>query len=122
MSIRRLLVVVAIALIAAACSGTTKPMASKAFCLAADKYNNEIDRTMGTGKIDARRQAELADALARTAPKKIKQDAEIFANALHRVQTDPSFKKDDPKIRTAADNVLRLANQACGVYNRTGGI
>ena len=117
---RRLVLVVTVLVVAAACSGTTTPKASKAFCLAADRYNNEIDRTMRTGKIDAQRQAELADGLARTAPTKIKRDAEIFANALHRVQTDPSFKKDDAKIRTAADNVLRLANQACGVYNRQG--
>jgi hypothetical protein len=109
-----------VAVAAAACGGESTPTVSKAFCLAVDKYNNEIERTGRTGEIRAQRQAELADGMARTAPKDIKHDAEVFAAALHRVQTDPTFKKDDPAIRRAADNVLRRANQGCGVYKQNG--
>ena len=117
-----LLSVLIVLIAATGCSSSTKPKASKAFCLAADRYNTELERELRLGKIDAQRQAKLADELARTAPKSIKRDAQVFADALHRVQNDPSFKKDDPKVKQAADNVNRLANQACGVYDRKGGI
>jgi len=73
------------------------------------------------GKIDVDRQIELVAELARTAPTSIQADADIFLDSLQRVGDDPSLK-DDPDVREAVDNVNRLANQACGVYDRKSGI
>jgi len=120
--LRHGLVVVTMFALLTACSGSSTPKASKAFCLAADKYNNEIERTIKRGKVDAERQAELGAELARTAPAPIKNDAEVFADALRRAADDPSAQKDDPDVLTAVRNVNRLANQACGVYDRRSGI
>ena len=108
------------AIAVAGCSGSS-PKASKAFCLAADKYDNELERQQRRGEIDIDRQIERVEALAQTAPASIKDDAELFLDSLRRVEDDPSIK-DDPKVREAVDDVNRLANQACGVYDRSGGI
>jgi hypothetical protein len=103
-----------------ACSGGT-PEASKAFCLAADRYDNELERQQRSGEIDVDRQIERVEELARTAPASVADDAQVFLDALRRVGDDPSIR-DDPRIRKAVDNVNRLANQACGVYDRRSGI
>jgi hypothetical protein len=108
------------ALVLVGCSSST-PKASKAFCLAADRYDNELERQQRRGEIDVDRQIARVKELARTAPASIADDAQVFLDALRQVEDDPSIK-DDPKVRTAVDNVNRLANQACGVYSRSGGI
>jgi hypothetical protein len=110
-----------LAALVAGCSGSSTPKASKAFCLAADKYDNELQRQQRNGKIDVDRQIARVAELARTAPRSIKADAQLFLDSLERVQDDPSLK-DDPDVREAVDNVNRLANQACGVYKLKGGI
>ncbi|MSO78367.1 MAG: hypothetical protein EXQ79_02030 [Acidimicrobiia bacterium] len=110
-----------VVMVLGACSGSAKPTASKAFCRAADNYDNEITRQQKKGKIDVDRQIDLVAELARTAPKSIQADADIFLDSLQRVGDDPSLK-DDPDVREAVDNVNRLANQACGVYDRKSGI
>jgi hypothetical protein len=121
LGVRRVVTLVVVVLAVSACSGSAKPTASKAFCLAADKYDNEITRQQKKGKIDVDRQIELVAELARTAPTSIQADADIFLDSLQRVGDDPSLK-DDPDVREAVDNVNRLANQACGVYDRKSGI
>jgi hypothetical protein len=119
--VRRGVPILLVMLVLGGCSGSSTPKASKAFCVAADKYNNEIERTIKRGEVDAERQAELGAELARTAPASIKHDAKVFADALRRVADDPSIR-DDPDVKEAVDNVNRLANQACGVYDRKSGI
>ncbi len=104
-----------------ACSGSSTPTASKAFCRAADNYDNEITRQQKKSELDIDRQIELVAELARTAPKSIQADADVFLDSLERVGDDPSLK-DDPDVREAVDNVNRLANQACGVYDRQSSI
>ena len=108
------------ALLLAGCAGGSTPEASKAFCLAADRYDNELERQQKRGEIDIDRQIERVEELARTAPESVRDDAQVFLNALRSVEDDPSIK-DDPKVREAVDNVNRLANQACGVYEGNGG-
>jgi len=119
--VRRACLLVVLAGLLAACAGGGTPTASKAFCLAADRYDNEIERQQRKGEIDVDRQIERVAELARTAPASISQDAQVFLDALTRVQDDASLK-DDPDVREAVDNVNRLANQACGVYQRKGAI
>jgi hypothetical protein len=110
-----------VAVVATGCSSTPAPTASKAFCLAADKYDNEIERQQTKGEVDVDRQIELVAELARTAPQSIQADADLFLESLQQVGDDPSVK-DDPDVREAVDDVNRLANQACGVYDRKSGI
>ena len=107
-----------VGLVGAGCTGAT-PEASRAFCLAADKYDNELERQQRSGDVDIERQIERVEELARTAPKPVADDAHRFLEALRQVEDDPSIK-DDPEVREAVDNVNRLANQACGVYEGGG--
>ena len=74
--------------VGAACSSQSRPEASPAFCRAADRYNTELERAQKNGVADVERQLPLVEALAETAPKEIKADAETFADALRRVDAD----------------------------------
>lgn len=112
-----LVLVVAVALLAAGCSESHKVKASKAFCTAVDNYNSEINREIKKGKPDGEKQLALVAKIAQVAPKKIAHDAQNFRNAMHRVVSNPSAPKDRPQDKKAADNVLRFANEACGVYS-----
>lgn len=105
--------------VAAGCSREEKPSASRAFCRAADDYNEELERSAQTREADVERQLPLVRAIARTAPAAIADDAATFVDALEQVELDPSVR-DDPAVRTAVDNVNRYANQACNVYERKG--
>jgi hypothetical protein len=113
----------AIAIIAllGACTSSDTPKASKAFCRAADRYDSELERQQERGVIDTDRQLERVEELARTAPAAIEDDAQVFLDAMRRVEDEPD-RKDDPDVREAVDNVNRLANQACGVYDRGSGL
>lgn len=115
------LTVAALAVVGAACSGQPRPEASPAFCKAADRYNTELERAQQRGEADVERQLPLVEALVDTAPEEIKADAETFADALRRVDTEPALR-DDPDVKTAVENVNRFANQACNVYERDSGI
>ena len=108
-----------------ACSGTEKPTASRAFCKAADNYDNQVERARKRnqqGTAEAARQAPLLAEMARTAPRKIRADAQTFADAMQRRADGDNSVIDDPDIERAADNVNRFANQACNVYQRDSGI
>ncbi|MEX0663398.1 MAG: hypothetical protein WD598_01355 [Acidimicrobiia bacterium] len=118
---RRVLLFFAVLVLMVGCSGSQTPKASKAFCLAADRYDSELERQQKRGEIDIDRQIERVAELARTAPKAVDDAAQVFLDALERVEDDPSIK-DDPDVREAVDDVNRLANQACGVYDREGGL
>ena len=60
-----------------ACSEKEKLPASKAFCQAAERYNNELQNAERLGEADVDRQLPIVQELARTAPKKIKDDATV---------------------------------------------
>jgi hypothetical protein len=115
-----LLTVVAVG--AAGCERERHPPASKAFCTAADNYNNEIERTARSREPDVQRQLPLVQKIAETAPKGIRKDAKVFLDAMRRRADGDTSVVDDPDIRTAVDNVTRYANQACNVYKRDSGI
>jgi hypothetical protein len=112
---------VLILLVLAGCGGSQTLEASKAFCLAADRYDSLLERQQGAGEVDVDRQIVRVEDIAQTAPAAIADDAQMFLDALRDVGDDPSLK-DDPKVREAVDNVNRYANQACGVYDRRSGI
>lgn len=114
-------IVLVVLVIVAACGSTEKPEASRAFCLAADKYNTELERAKKETRADLDRQLPFVEEIARTAPRQIRADAATFVDALRRLPDDPSVKTD-PAVRDAVDNVNRFANQACNVYQSDGGI
>ena len=119
---RRALLLIAITVVLAGCSGGSQELeASKAFCLAADRYDSELERQQEKGEVDVDRQVERVEEIARTAPAAIDDDAQTFLEAMRGVGDDPALE-DDPGIREAVDNVNRYANQACGVYDRRSGI
>jgi hypothetical protein len=105
------------AVVGGACSSESgnAPKAPLAFCKAAARYDDRVSRN---AKIDE--QIRLVQRMVDTAPAKIKADAQTFVDALRRVETDPSVKKD-PKVKTAVDDVNRYAAQGCGFYERQGG-
>lgn len=122
---RRLIALVAVCMLAGlaeGCSREEHPPASKAFCTAADNYNNELERSYRTGTKSVERQLPLVEKIARTAPKRIVKDAEAFLDAMRRRAAGDLSVVDDPKVKTAVDNVTRYANQACNVYKRNSGI
>jgi len=112
--------VVVLAVGTGACSREDKPSASRAFCLAAERYGDELERQQEKGEIDTARQIEHVEEIVAEAPPEIEQDAKTFLDALERVEDDPSVK-GDADIQEAVDNVNRFANQACGVYERRRG-
>ncbi len=123
---RRLLPFVAVlALVLVACSKEETPQASKAFCTAADNYDQQVNRAIKhnrQGAAEAGRQAPLLQEVARTAPRKIRADARAFADAMQQRADGDTSVIDDPAVQQAADNVNRFANLACNVYKRDSGI
>lgn len=95
--------------------GSDAPKPPRAFCDAASRYDDRVQRG---AKLDE--QIRLVQRMADTAPAKIKADAQTFVDALRRVETDPSVR-DDPKVKRAVDNVNRYAAQGCGFYKRQPG-
>jgi hypothetical protein len=110
-------VLVASVAVAASCGSDSRdaPKAPLAFCKAAARYDDRVSRN---AKIDE--QIRLVQRMVDTAPAKIRADAQTFVDALRRVETDPSVKKD-PKVKAAVEDVNRYAAQGCGFYERQGG-
>lgn len=122
--VRRALVLVipCLALVVTACGGRAEVEAPEKFCRAAARYETELERQASKGIEDIERQIELVQQLYDTAPKKVRDDAKTFLDAMRVVETDPSVR-NNPKIEEAVDNVNRFAAQGCDVYksNRTPG-
>lgn len=116
------IVVLGVALTAAGCSREEEPTANKPFCRAADRYNEELERTQLEGKPNVERQLPIIADLAATAPKAIAADAQTFLDALERRADGDTSVVDNPRITEAVDNVNRYANKACNVYERDTGL
>jgi hypothetical protein len=116
------LAVLAVTVVAAGCSREEKPPASNAFCRAADRYNEELERTQLEGEPSVKRQLPIITDLAATAPKAIAADVQTFLDALERRADGDRSVVDNPRISEAVDNVNRYANKACNVYERDTGL
>ena len=117
-----LLALLALAVTAAGCSREEKPTANNAFCRAADRYNEELERTQLEGKPSVKRQLPIIADLAATAPEAIAADVRTFLDALERRADGDTSVVDNPRISEAVDNVNRYANKACNVYERDTGL
>ena len=126
---RLLRAVVALGLLAAAltaCSGddssSSLPTPSKAFCQAAYDYDTNLPKLIG--KID--RQTDLVRELAEHAPKDIASDAQTYLDAMERRADGDKTVVDNPRIKSAVENVNRRAADGCDLYKQnqdgTGGM
>jgi hypothetical protein len=116
------LAVLAVTVVAAGCSREEKPTANKPFCRAADRYNEELERTQLEGSPSIERQIPIIADLAATAPQAIAADVQTFLDALERRADGDTSVVDNPRISKAVDNVNRYANKACNVYERDTGL
>jgi hypothetical protein len=113
--------VVALGLLAAAlaaCSGddnsSSLPAPSKAFCQAAYDFDTNAPKLIG--KIN--QQTALVERMADHAPKDIARDAQIYLDAMQRRADGDKTVVDNPKIKTAVENVNRRAADGCGLYKQ----
>jgi len=106
---------VGLVVVAAGCSSTPKAP-PKAFCDAANSYEGELDHEQTVGKIDLTKQIALVQQMADHAPPSIRGDTETFLHALEQVGSDPHLR-DNPKVKTAVDNVNRFASNKCGLFD-----
>jgi hypothetical protein len=90
------------------------PRPSIAFCKAATKYDDRVQMAKLPEQIT------LVSKIAEHEPKDIAGEADLFLDALERRQAGDTSVVDNPKIRTAIENVNRRAGQDCGWYQRKG--
>ena len=112
--------VVALGLLAAAltaCSRDTEsslPTPSKAFCQAAYDYDTNLPKLIGK----PRQQTALVAKLAEHAPKDIAADAQTYLDAMKRRAAGDTSVVDNPRIKTAVENVNRRAADGCELYKQ----
>ena len=117
---RLLRAVVALGLVAAALTACSRdsesslPMPSKAFCQAAYDYDTNLPKLIG--KIN--QQTDLVAQLAEHAPKDIAADAQTYLDAMKRRAAGDTSVVDNPKIKTAVENVNRRAADGCELYKQ----
>jgi hypothetical protein len=117
---RLLRAVVALGLVAAALTACSRdsesslPMPSKAFCQAAYDYDTNLPKLIG--KIN--QQTDLVAKLAEHAPKDIAADAQTYLDAMKRRAAGDTSVVDNPKIKTAVENVNRRAADGCELYKQ----
>jgi hypothetical protein len=116
------MVAVAVSLAATACSeDSTKslPRPTKAFCQAAFKLDDRLPKIQK----DVAKQITLVEPIAANAPKDIKDDAQTFLDALRRYQDGDRSDRtvDNPKVKTAIENVNRRAADGCNFYKQDPG-
>lgn len=116
----RLAAVVLLGAVALAACGGGSSGPSTAFCAAATRYENELQREATNGKLDTTRQIGIVQQLVTAAPASIKGDAQTFLDALRHVDANPKLR-DQPAIKRAVDNVNRFASNKCGLFNQSGG-
>jgi hypothetical protein len=114
-----------VALGATACSrdsGSSLPTPSRAFCQAAYDYDTNLPKLIGK----LHQQTALVAKLAEHAPKDIAADAQTYLDAMERRAQGDTSVVDNPKIKTAVENVNRRATEGCELYKQnkdgSGGI
>ena len=89
-------------------------MPSKAFCQAAYDYDTNLPKLIG--KIN--QQTDLVAKLAEHAPKDIAADAQTYLDAMKRRAAGDTSVVDNPKIKSAVENVNRRAADGCELYKQ----
>jgi len=101
------------------------PTAPKAFCVAANAYERELERQAQRYEVDVDRQIVKVEAMVATAPPAILPEATRFLTALEAFRDAPDDAtrarlQDAPRTKRAIDEVNRYWNQGCGVFDREG--
>lgn len=91
----------------------------KAFCAAATRYENELNKEASNDRRDPARQLTIVAQMASTAPPQVRADAQTFLRALQEVGHDPKVR-DNPAIEQAVNNVNRYASNKCGFFTQQG--
>jgi hypothetical protein len=97
-------------------AASTLPRPSAAFCKAAEKFDEQVQKTTTS----LPEQIEMVSVIVKHAPKDVSQDAQTFLDALQRREAGDKSVVGDKKIETAVNNVNRRAGQDCGWYKREG--
>jgi hypothetical protein len=126
MSLRRtvgLLLIVVLSVATVGCqqkddTASSLPRPSRAFCRAAANY----DKVVALKSTTLARHITLTRAIARTAPKDARRDAEIMWHSLEKLRAGDKSVVDNPKVQAAINHVNRRAGQDCGWYRRQEGI
>ncbi len=92
------------------------PRPSRAFCKAAADY----DKVVTLAKLPLARHVALTSAIARTAPKDARRDAELVWRSFVKLRAGDRTVIDNPKVQAAVEYVNRRAGQDCGWYQRKG--
>ena len=113
--------IVLITAFGAGCSGQDDtasglPRPSRAFCKAAADY----DKVIGLKKLPLARHIALTKAIALSAPKDARTEAETVWHAFEQLRAGDRSVVDNPKVQAAVEYVNRRAGQDCGWYQRKG--
>jgi len=94
------------------------PRPSRAFCRAAANY----DKVVSLKSTTLARHITLTRAIAQTAPKDARHDAEIVWHSFEKLRAGDKSVIDNPEVRAAIEHVNRRAGQDCGWYRRQEGL
>jgi len=94
--------------------GEALPRPSRAYCEAAFRYEERIQRRP---KLPVDGHIAMLSKLAANAPTDIAADVAVFLDAMRRVEAEPSLK-DKPSVVTAVENVNRRTSSGCGFFEQ----
>ena len=94
------------------------PRPSREFCKAAADY----DKVVSLKKLTLARHVALTRAIAQTAPKDARRDAELVWHSFVKLRAGDRKVVDNPKVQAAVEHVNRRAGQDCGWYRRKEGL
>ena len=94
------------------------PRPSREFCRAAANY----DKVIALKSTTLARHITLTRAIARTAPKDARRDAEIVWRSFVKLRAGDKSVVDNPRVQAAIEHVNRRAGQDCGWYRRKEGL
>jgi hypothetical protein len=98
------------------------PTPNKAFCQAAVKYDEAIQKVTKADQAQrARDQLPLVQTMADNAPADIRDAARTFADALRRRADGDTSVVDSPRVSKAVEDVNRRAGNGCGFYQSQNG-
>jgi hypothetical protein len=111
------------AILAAGCKDTSNAMSdlprpSRAFCEAAGRYDERIT----SKRTGIQQHITMVEKIVEHAPADVKRDGETFLDALRRRAAGDTSVVDNPRVKKAADHVLRRAGQDCGWYQQKSNI
>jgi hypothetical protein len=117
---RLLLVVVALGVLATACSrgdeASSLPTPKPGFCEAAQRYDTRVEKG---AKLDE--QITIVEKMERNAPQDVAADTTTFLRSLQKLAAGDESVVDNPKVADAVHNVNRRAINGCEFFKKEVG-